>query len=322
MEANIRSLGLRIFIVFVQRVRVLPRSFHKLSRLWLSMSSPHRSDEDEGMKPGASGSQARGPIIDRLECAGAKFCGDGTRDVSQWLDELERRCALEKVGPEEVIAYLLDGNAKRVADALRVAEASQWDVVKASLLCSTACRGRRPTGSSPLASWQLVSRWISMWMTSSAWVRGVEPLGRTCSSEWSLLKDFGTVIGSGQCSCLMSIPWDLTLWCRGYESVLLRTGLWVGPSPSVLRQRLPLRQNRVSRAWGVVALTGSRAARRSGRRRPPRSLCELSASRARAKAILPVTVLRGLLQAQWVFPRREWKGAPLPSKRKTWKRSE
>ena len=60
------------------------------------MSSPHRSDEDEGKNPGASGSsvvdmamlasilmQARGPIIDRLERAVAKFCGDGTRDVSQ-----------------------------------------------------------------------------------------------------------------------------------------------------------------------------------------------------------------------------------------------
>ena len=111
------------------------------------MSSPHRSDEDEGMKPGASGSsvvdmamlasilmQAWGPIIDSLERAVAKFSGDGTRDVLQWLNELERRCVLEKVGPEEVIAYLLDGNAKRVYDALRVAEASQWDDVKAALL--------------------------------------------------------------------------------------------------------------------------------------------------------------------------------------------
>ena len=44
--------------------------------------------------------QAKGPIIDRLERALSKFSGDGTLDVSEWLDGLERRCKAERVSPE------------------------------------------------------------------------------------------------------------------------------------------------------------------------------------------------------------------------------
>ena len=39
--------------------------------------------------------QARGPIIDRLGRVLPKFSGDGSYDVTQWLDKLESRCALE-----------------------------------------------------------------------------------------------------------------------------------------------------------------------------------------------------------------------------------
>lgn len=78
--------------------------------------------------------QAKGPIIDRLGRALPKFSGDGTLDVSEWLDDLERRCKVERVGPEEVVDFLLEGNAARVFRALRVSEASQWEVVRGTLL--------------------------------------------------------------------------------------------------------------------------------------------------------------------------------------------
>ena len=78
--------------------------------------------------------QAKGPIIDRLGRALPKFSGDGTLDVAEWLDDLERRCKVERVGPEEVVDFLLEGNAARMFRALRVSEASQWEVVKGALL--------------------------------------------------------------------------------------------------------------------------------------------------------------------------------------------
>ena len=77
---------------------------------------------------------ARGPIIDRLGRVLPKFSGDGTVDVSEWLDNLERRCKLERVGPEEVIDFLLDGGAVRFFHALRVAEAKEWQSVRKAML--------------------------------------------------------------------------------------------------------------------------------------------------------------------------------------------
>ena len=78
--------------------------------------------------------QAKGPIVDRLERSLSKFSGDGTLDVSEWLDNLERRCKVERVEPLEVIDLLLEGNAARVFRALRVSEASNWEVVKGALM--------------------------------------------------------------------------------------------------------------------------------------------------------------------------------------------
>ena len=78
--------------------------------------------------------QAKGPIIDRLGRALPKFSGDGTVDVSEWPDGFERRCKSEQVEPQEVVDFLLEGNAARVFRALRVSEASQWEVVKGVLL--------------------------------------------------------------------------------------------------------------------------------------------------------------------------------------------
>ena len=77
--------------------------------------------------------QAKGPIIDRLQRTLSKFSGDGSVDISQWLDDLERRCALERVEPVEVVDFLLEGPAARVYRALRVSEASKWEVVKGAL---------------------------------------------------------------------------------------------------------------------------------------------------------------------------------------------
>lgn len=76
---------------------------------------------------------ARGPILDRVERAVGKFSGSG-EDVATWLDNLERRCGLESVSPGEIIEYLLDGSAVRVYRQMTVAEASQWEVVKARLM--------------------------------------------------------------------------------------------------------------------------------------------------------------------------------------------
>jgi len=78
--------------------------------------------------------QAKGPIVDRLKRSIPLFSGDGTSEVSEWLDNVERLCRLEQVAPEEVIDYLLEGRAARVFRALRVSEASNWEVVKGVLL--------------------------------------------------------------------------------------------------------------------------------------------------------------------------------------------
>jgi len=53
--------------------------------------------------------------------------------LTEWLDSFERKCGAESVTAEEIVQYLLTGNAERVYRKLTVAEASQWDVVKARL---------------------------------------------------------------------------------------------------------------------------------------------------------------------------------------------
>ena len=105
------------------------------------------SSKDESKPSGAPGAsmvdiralasilmQQRGPIIDRLGRALPKFSGDGTSDVSESLDRFENLCKAEIIQPTEVIDFLLEGNAARVFRALRVSEASEWDVVKAALV--------------------------------------------------------------------------------------------------------------------------------------------------------------------------------------------
>ena len=77
---------------------------------------------------------ARGPILDRVERAVVKFDGSGSVDIAAWLENLEKRCTLESVAPEEIVGYLLGGNALRVYRQLTVAEASQWEVVSGRLL--------------------------------------------------------------------------------------------------------------------------------------------------------------------------------------------
>ena len=82
--------------------------------------------------------QARGPIIDRLSRALPKLSGDGSVDVAEWLGNLERLCSVERVGPADIIDYMLEGNAARVYRRMMVSEASQWSVVKAALLAEYA----------------------------------------------------------------------------------------------------------------------------------------------------------------------------------------
>ena len=79
-------------------------------------------------------SAARGPVIDRLERAVGRFNGTGQEEVSRWLEDFERRCLAEGVGPQEVVEFLLGGTAVRVFRQMTVAEASQWDVVKGRLI--------------------------------------------------------------------------------------------------------------------------------------------------------------------------------------------
>ena len=79
-------------------------------------------------------SSVRGPIVDRLLRVVNKFTGDGKRDVSKWLDDVERHCRLETVQPEEIIEFLLDGNALRLYQSMRVLEASDWTRVRGLLL--------------------------------------------------------------------------------------------------------------------------------------------------------------------------------------------
>ena len=71
--------------------------------------------------------QPREPIIGRLMRALLKFRSDayGTVDVSEWLSDLERHSKAELVLPEDVIDFLLEGNAARLFQALQVSVASQ-----------------------------------------------------------------------------------------------------------------------------------------------------------------------------------------------------
>ena len=78
--------------------------------------------------------QAKGPILIRICQLLPKFTGDGSTEVTVWLAELKRLCELEQIAPTEILMYMLgdNANAARVYSRMRVAEASQWDVVKAA----------------------------------------------------------------------------------------------------------------------------------------------------------------------------------------------
>ena len=82
--------------------------------------------------------QARGPILDRLSRQLKKLTGDGSQDVTEWLDDLERLCGLEKVDPADLVGFLLEGEPARLHRRMSVADASQWDVVRATLVAEYA----------------------------------------------------------------------------------------------------------------------------------------------------------------------------------------
>lgn len=82
--------------------------------------------------------QARGPILDRLSRQVPVFTGDGSMEVTTWIQEYEKFCGLERVTPTDLVAYMLGGNAARVFKNMRVGEASQWEVVKAALTAEYA----------------------------------------------------------------------------------------------------------------------------------------------------------------------------------------
>ena len=78
--------------------------------------------------------QARGPLLDRVTRQIAKFDGDGSVEVTEWLAAVERVCKVEGVKPESVVSFLLDGEPARLFRRLSVAEAEDWDVVKKALM--------------------------------------------------------------------------------------------------------------------------------------------------------------------------------------------
>ena len=82
--------------------------------------------------------QARGPILDRLSRQVPVFTGDGAMEVTSWLAEYEKFCGLEQVPPTDLVGYMLGGNAARIFKAMRVGEASQWEVVRAVLTAEYA----------------------------------------------------------------------------------------------------------------------------------------------------------------------------------------
>lgn len=103
--------------------------------------------------------QARGPIIDRLERAMPKLSGDGSVDVTEWLTAFEKRCKAELSSPADFIDFMLTGNASRVYRRMMVSEASQWQVVRSTLLAEYALprqeawrqfTGRRLVGGEPV----------------------------------------------------------------------------------------------------------------------------------------------------------------------------
>ena len=78
--------------------------------------------------------QARGPLLDRVTRQIAKFNGDGSVDVTEWLAAVERVCGLEDVKPASVIGFLLDGEPARLFRRLSVADAEDWKAVKKALM--------------------------------------------------------------------------------------------------------------------------------------------------------------------------------------------
>ena len=82
--------------------------------------------------------QAKRPILTRIRQLLPKFTGDGSIEVIVWLAELERFCKLEQIAPTEILMYMLGDNAAQVYSRMRVAEAFQWDVIKAALVAEYA----------------------------------------------------------------------------------------------------------------------------------------------------------------------------------------
>ena len=82
--------------------------------------------------------QTKGPILTRIRQLLPKFTGDGSTEMTVGLAELKRLCELEQIAPTEILMYMLGDDAARVCSRMRVAEASQWDVVKAALVAEYA----------------------------------------------------------------------------------------------------------------------------------------------------------------------------------------
>ena len=67
-----------------------------------------------------------------------KLKGDGSVDVIEWLDSVERLCMLEGVKPEIIIGFLLEGEPLQLYRRLSVGDADKWDVVRKALIDSFA----------------------------------------------------------------------------------------------------------------------------------------------------------------------------------------
>ena len=67
-----------------------------------------------------------------------KLKGDGSVNVVEWLDSVERLCMLEGVKPEIIIGFLLEGELLQLHRRLSVGDADKWDVVRKALIDSFA----------------------------------------------------------------------------------------------------------------------------------------------------------------------------------------
>jgi len=59
-------------------------------------------------------------------------------DITAWIRDFEGLCKVEQIATTEILIYIMGGKAAHVYSRMRVGEASQWDVVKVTLVAEYA----------------------------------------------------------------------------------------------------------------------------------------------------------------------------------------